>query len=60
MKKINIDNFENVLLKDGLTMETLKTKYNWIFSANIKNAIIGEDNGGLIWYDGEWNCKNKV
>ena len=32
----------------------LKIKYNWIFNANIKDAIIGEDRNGLVWYSGTW------
>lgn len=41
-------------LVDGLTLEKIKVKYNWILNAVIENAIIGEDDYGLIWYTGNW------
>lgn len=40
--------------KDGLTEEIMHKKYRWIFMAVIRNAIIGEKDDELIWYDGEW------
>ena len=38
----------------GLTLDKVKIKYNWIFNANIKDAIIGEDSNGLVWFSGTW------
>ncbi len=47
---------KNIILVNGLTVEKLKVKYIWIFNAEIKNAIIGEDDYGLVWYTGTWYC----
>lgn len=41
-------------LQDGLTVEELKSKFPWILKAKIKDAVIGEFNGNLVWYDGTW------
>ena len=38
----------------GLTLDKVKIKYNWIFNASIKDAIIGEDKNGLVWFSGTW------
>ena len=46
----------NVLFVDGLTLEMVKIKYAWLFNAKIKDAIIGEDQNGLVWYFGDWIC----
>jgi hypothetical protein len=53
---INID-FEKYRFRlvDGLTVETLSSKYPWILDAEISDAIIGID-GGLVWYKGIWKC----
>lgn len=40
----------------GLNIDTLKIKYNWIFNAQMEDAIIGEDDNGLVWYSGTWLC----
>lgn len=54
---INIeDNVNNILLTDDLTIEILKVRYNWILNANVKNAVLGLDDYGLVWYMGEWIC----
>lgn len=54
---VNINkNIDNIILTDGLTIEKLKIKYNWILNASIKNCILGEDSYGLVWYSGEWIC----
>ena len=48
---INIeDNVNNILLTDDLTIEILKVRYNWILNANVKNAVLGLDDYGLVWY----------
>lgn len=57
--KINIvkkDFSQNIILVDGLTIEDLKIKYIWILNATIENAIIGENDYGLVWYKGDWMC----
>lgn len=38
----------------GLGIDGVKIKYNWFLQADVKNAIIGEDKNGLIWYSGDW------
>jgi len=38
----------------SLTLDKVKIKYNWIFNAIIKDAIIGEENDKLVWYSGTW------
>lgn len=54
---VNIsDNADNILLTNNLTIELVKIRYNWILNANIRNAVIGEDSNGLVWYMGEWIC----
>lgn len=54
---VNISqNYDNIILTNGLTIEMVKIKYNWILNANVKNCILGEDDYGLVWYSGEWLC----
>ena len=48
------DSFTNIVLIDDLTPDLLKRKFSWIFNATIKDAIIGQDNRGLVWYTGDW------
>lgn len=60
MKVVNLinvgDNSNYLTLVDGLDLEKLKTRYNWLFNASINNAVVGEDNNGLVWYMGDWYC----
>lgn len=55
---VNIENVQNnepvFKLIDGLTIEKIRIKYNWILNADIENAIIGQDSYGLVWYKGIW------
>ena len=41
-------------LRDGLTIEEIKTKYSWLLKARMKDAVIGESQGYLVWYNGTW------
>ena len=41
-------------LVDGLTFDDLNLKYSWILEAEISDAIIGQDDNGLVWYSGIW------
>lgn len=43
-------------LVDGLNMDILTSEYKWILEAEITDAIIGEDENGLVWYSGIWEC----
>lgn len=61
MDIVNIDksfNFkeENVTFVNGLTIDRVRMRYNWLLNACVKNAIIGEDAYGLVWYFGDWLC----
>lgn len=60
MTNVNLDavDFEksNVIFVNGLTLEKVKIKYNWILNSKVKNAIIGENNNGIVWYSGDWVC----
>jgi hypothetical protein len=53
----NIDfNKHNITFVNGVTLDRIKMKYNWLLNAQVKDAIIGEDSYGLIWYFGDWEC----
>jgi subtilisin-like proprotein convertase family protein len=41
-------------LIDGLTIDTLNLTFPWILEAEIRDAVIGLDDSGLIWYKGIW------
>jgi hypothetical protein len=43
-------------LVDNLDVEQLASKYPWIYEAEISGAVIGERDGSLIWYKGNWEC----
>ena len=49
-------NKNNIIFVDDLTLETVKIKYNWLLNASVKDAIVGQDDNGLVWYFGEWLC----
>jgi predicted heme/steroid binding protein len=52
---VDIDfNNINLTLVDGLSLDKLKIRYLWLFNAVIENAVIGEDDYGLVWYSGNW------
>ena len=57
-KIINISNYSNTLTNfkmiDGLTPDIVKRKYIWLLNAIVEDAIIGEDDYGLVWYSGNW------
>ena len=46
----------NVIFVNGLTLERVKIKYNWLLNAKVKDAIVGEDDRGIVWYFGDWYC----
>lgn len=41
---------------DGLSLDELAMNYHWILEAEVSNAVIGKQNGELIWYSGTWRC----
>jgi hypothetical protein len=56
-KIVSIDseyNLLNLTLIDGLTPDKVKRKYIWLLNAVIENAVVGEDDYGLVWYLGNW------
>ncbi len=54
---INLDlNRFKFNLVDGLSIETIIKKYSWFLEAEVDNAIVGEDENGLVWYMGTWYC----
>lgn len=52
---VDYDNHRFRLI-DNLNVETLALKYKWIYEAEITDAVIGEDENGLVWYKGNWEC----
>jgi hypothetical protein len=44
----------NFTMIDGLTIDIVKRKYIWLLNAIVENAIIGQDDYGLVWYSGNW------
>lgn len=54
---INVD-FEKYVFRliDGLNVETISVQYPWILEAEISDALIGLNQGELIWYSGTWLC----
>jgi subtilisin-like proprotein convertase family protein len=52
---VNVDyNRYRFRLVDNLTFDDLHTKYPWVLEAEISEALIGEDENGIIWYKGIW------
>jgi len=60
MSQVNLQGIDfdksNIIFVNGLTLEKVKIKYNWLLNANIRDAIIGEDDRGIVWYFGDWLC----
>ena len=50
----NINSLTNFTMIDGLTPDIIKRKYIWLLNAIVENAIIGQDEYGLVWYSGNW------
>ena len=48
------DTLQNFTMIDGLTPDIVKRKYIWLLNAITENAIIGQDDYGLVWYSGTW------
>jgi len=54
--KLAVSDFNkpNFKMVGGLTLDKLKIRYIWFLNAEVKDAIIGEDDNGLVWYSGTW------
>jgi len=46
----------NVIFVNGMSLEKVKISYNWLLNAKVKDAIIGENDRGIVWYFGDWYC----
>lgn len=57
---LNIEGIEfeksNVTFVNGMSLEKVKIKYNWLLNAKVKDAVIGENDRGIVWYFGDWYC----
>jgi hypothetical protein len=53
LKDIDLEKY-SFRLVDGLTLQELEQRYHWILNADIRNATIGENEKGLVWYEGDW------
>jgi hypothetical protein len=52
---LNVDfNVPTFKMVGGMSIDDIKIKYNWFLNAEVKDAVIGEDANGLVWYSGEW------
>jgi len=56
--KEDLSSYGIIDLKDGLTVETLKSEYPWVLEATIEDATLGLDKNGLVWYNGTWKDGN--
>lgn len=55
LELMNVDfNKYNYRIVDGMTLKELEERYYWILNADIRNAIIGEDTSGFVWYTGDF------
>jgi hypothetical protein len=52
---INFNKYRYELV-DGISVIDIYNKYPWVLEGVISDAIIGEDNNGLVWYNGDWKC----
>jgi len=42
------------IMVGGIGIDDIKIKYNWFLNAEVRDAVIGEDKNGLVWYSGKW------
>lgn len=53
---INLDlNKYRYQLTDNLSIADINSKFTWILDADVTDAIIGQNENGLVWYSGIWN-----
>jgi hypothetical protein len=54
---INVEvNKFKIELIDGLSLEEVSIFYHWILEAEVYNALIGQNQDGIVWYSGTWRC----
>lgn len=46
----------NFKIVDGMTLKELEDNYYWVLNADIRNATLGQDTSGFVWYEGDWLC----
>lgn len=52
---LDMTNFRFRLI-DGLSLADLNDVYPWILESEIRDALIGKDINGIVWYSGIWDC----
>tara|TARA_R110000772_G_scaffold20466_5_gene56903 strand:+ start:55859 stop:64006 length:8148 start_codon:yes stop_codon:yes gene_type:complete len=52
---IDMNNYRFRLI-DELSIVDLNDKYPWVLESEIRKAIIGKDENGIVWYEGIWDC----
>jgi hypothetical protein len=52
---VDMTNYRYRLI-DGLSLEDLNNQYAWLLDAEVRDALIGKDNNGIVWYKGIWDC----
>jgi len=55
LTRLNLNKFK-INLTDGLSLSKIRESYPWLLEAEIDDALIGEDENGLVWYKGIWYC----
>lgn len=55
LSTIDMNNYRFRLI-DDLSIVDLNEKYSWILESEIRNALIGKDENGIVWYKGTWDC----
>ena len=65
MTESELENIKNKLscieeLCNGLTLGKIMSNYKWLLEENIKfeNAVLGEDENGIVWISGDWKYGN--
>jgi hypothetical protein len=53
--KLQVDfNRPTFKMVGGMSIDDIKIKYIWFLNAEVIDAVIGEDENGLVWYSGDW------
>ena len=47
-------------LCNGLTLGKIMSNYNWLLKEDVdfQNAVLGEDENGIVWISGYWKYGN--
>ena len=61
MTESELENIKNKFscikeLCNGLTLGKIMSNYNWLLKEDveIEDAVLGENENGLVWYAGDW------